>query len=71
MQNPTALYFSVVLPPAHSVRFPTEWHAHIACTRGAFNTPLEANQWAQKHLLRGDRNYTVRPYRVNESRKAA
>ena len=71
MQNQTALYFSVVLPAAHSVRFPTEWHAHIPCTRGAFNTPLEANQWAQRHLVRGDRNYSVRAYRVNESRMAA
>ena len=70
MQNTSPLHFSVVIPPAHSARFPTMWHAPASCVRGAFKTPLEANQWAQRNL--GFANaYTVRAYRVNESRKAA
>lgn len=63
------LYFSVVIPPAHTCLVATEWHADGTCTRGAFKTPLEANQWAQSKL-RGNA-YTVAPYRVMESRKAA
>ena len=63
------LYFSVVIPPARTALVATEWHADSYCTRGAFKTPLEANQWAQRSL-RGEA-YTVAPYRVNESRMAA
>lgn len=63
------LYFSVVIPPAHTCLVATEWHAPGTCTRGAFKTPLEANQWAQSKL-RGNA-YTVAPCRVLESRKVS
>jgi len=63
------LHFSVVIPPAASCIRSTQWHAPFTCVRGAFGTPLEAIQWAKKNLE--GNSFTVRAYRVMESRKIA